>query len=226
MSTNLKLGGHKLGQDYGYYIDKVPQNVLEELGQQINRVKSNFSKGERFNHQLIGEIEHEYLIHPQPQTKQYIRNLSQQFENEFQYMFKNYNPIPPLKVDELWVNFQKKHEYNPIHNHNGVYSFVIWYQIPFTFENEKKYSHKQNNTIDGCKHGKFSFVIPDLFSKKGNIITVELDIDQSKEGYIAIFPSTLHHTVNPFYSSDEYRITIAGNVEAGDFHVYAPPKPI
>jgi hypothetical protein len=29
---------------------------------------------------------------------------------------------------------------------------------------------------------------------------------------MAFFPASLYHSVNPFYTSDEYRISIAGNV--------------
>mgnify|MGYP003634751248 CR=1 FL=1 len=211
MDGNLNLGYNSIYPNYGWYIDRVPQNVLNELGQQVNNLQSNFSKGEKLNDKLAGEIEHEYLIKTQYQTKQYIKDLSQQFENESQYMVLNHNPLPTLKFEYYWVNFQKKHEYNPIHCHTGVYSFVIWYQVPYTFENELKYTHKSN--YEHCTHGRFTFVIPTHSSfPDPNLQTQVLDIDKSKEGYIAIFPSSLNHTVYPFYSSDDYRITIAGNI--------------
>ena len=41
---------------------------------------------------------------------------------------------------------------------------------------------------------------------------LERHIDKNFEGYMAIFPSTLTHSVNPFYSTDEFRISISGNV--------------
>ena len=207
----MELGYYSIGENYGYLIDKAPQNVLEELGQQINILQSDFSKGVKHNNYLAGEIQHEYRISPQFQTKQYIKGLSQRFENESQYMVSNYNPLPTLKFDELWVNFQKKHEYNPIHNHGGVYSFVIWYQMPFTFENEIKY-HYGSDDGSKCMHGIFSFIAPNSFSNKRNVVGYSLPIDKSKEGYVAIFPSSLAHMVYPFYSSDDYRITVAGNV--------------
>jgi hypothetical protein len=211
--SSLELGYYPLVENYGYLIDKAPQNVLEELGQQINELQSDFSKGEKANYTLAGEIKHEYNIKPQFQTKQYIKDLAQRFENKSQYMSSNYNPIPTLKFENLWVNFQKKHEYNPIHNHTGVYSFVIWYQIPFTFENEKKYKHTPDNKR--CIHGEFMFVTPS-FNNINEVKTYPLGIDHSKEGYIAIFPSSLGHMVNPFYSSEGYRITVAGNIKPHD----------
>lgn len=206
MSRNLELGYYPIRENYGYGIDKAPQNVLEELGQQINNLQSDFSKGIKYNDNLAGEIQHEYKIPPQFQTKQYIKDLAQRFENESQYMVSNYNPIPTLKLDDLWVNLQKKHEYNPTHQHNGVYSFVIWYKIPFTFEDEQKYNYTTNRN---SLHGEFIFINPINVT---TIDTIGLGIDKSKEGYVAIFPSSLNHAVYPFYSSDEYRITVAGNI--------------
>jgi len=31
-------------------------------------------------------------------------------------------------------------------------------------------------------------------------------------GYMVMFPSSLHHMVNPFYECDEERISISGNI--------------
>ena len=206
--SNVEVGYHPLRENYGYYLDKVPQNILKELGLQIDELQFDFNKGTKFNNHLAGEIEHEYQLKPQFQFKQYIKNLSQQFENKSQYMFSNYNPNSLLKFDTLWVNFQKKHEYNPIHHHQGVYSFVIWYQIPYLLENERsQFGYKSRSSH--IHHGQFHFV----FTNENNIILNPLNMDKTKEGYIAIFPSSLPHMVYPFYSSDEYRITIAGNVE-------------
>ena len=207
MDSTLKLGYTEISPNYSWYIEKAPQNVLNELKIQIDKLQFNFSKGEKANNDLKGEIEHEYRIFPLYQTKQYIKDLSQLFENESQYMVSNYNPLPTLKCDDIWVNFQKKHEYNPMHNHSGIYSFVIWYQVPYTFENELKYHHSSQN----CSHGEFQFILPP-FNKNTTVYSEPIPIDKSKEGYVVIFPSQLPHLVYPFYSSDEYRITVAGNI--------------
>jgi hypothetical protein len=210
----LRLGYHQLGHHYGYLIDKAPQNVLKELEQQINNLQSDFSKGVKYNDNLAGQIQHEYSLVTQSQTKQYIQDLTQSIENKSNYLNVNYGYPLSLEADKLWVNFQKKYEYNPIHEHKGLYSYVIWYQIPYTFENEIKYHYNSDN--DKCKHGRFSFITPLTFSRSYNIDHIILDIDQTKEGYVAIFPSNLSHMVYPFYSSDGYRITVAGNVESSE----------
>ena len=212
---NLEIGYYPFEKNYGFYIDKVPENVLKELGKEIDKLQSNFSQGEKYNHKLAGEIKYEYIIPLQPQTERYIQELSQRFENESQYMHSNFNPVPNLKFDNLWVNFQKKHEYNPLHQHSGVYSFVIWYQVPYLFENERNQFGYGKEPMS-INHGQFHFI----YAHQNSLSINPLDIDKTKEGYITIFPSNLPHLVHPFYSSDEYRITVAGNILPSNMNLW------
>ena len=41
-----------------------------------------------------------------------------------------------LELHNLWVNYQK-HEFNPIHIHDGLFSFIIWHKVPYKMEDEK-----------------------------------------------------------------------------------------
>tara|TARA_R110000803_G_scaffold87508_3_gene154267 strand:+ start:9 stop:692 length:684 start_codon:yes stop_codon:yes gene_type:complete len=212
----LTLGYHSLNSNYGYYIDKVSQNVLDELKVQINELQTDFSKGEKYNDQLVGQIQHEYKIVQRPQTKEYIKGLTQAFEEESRYITSIFeqNVHFNLSMKEMWVNFQKKHEYNPQHIHKSILSYVIWYQIPYLNEDEKKYNYNKE-----CVHGNFYFTVPNtifssvIHSRIDHLKNYHLGIDKTKEGYIAIFPANLNHGVYPFYSSNDYRITISGNIE-------------
>jgi hypothetical protein len=38
------------------------------------------------------------------------------------------------------------------------------------------------------------------------------DVDNTWEGKMALFPADLNHIVYPFYTSEDYRISISGNV--------------
>ena len=50
-------------------------------------------------------------------------------------------------LKKLWVNYQKKYDFNPIHIHSGVFSFVIWVQIPYDLtEERKRYNLKGDET--------------------------------------------------------------------------------
>ena len=112
-----------------------------------------------------------------------------------------------LRLESAWVNFQKKGEFNPMHNHTGMYSFVLWYKIPYFSSIEEKASpgRKSNNNLAG----KFEFIYSNIL---GSVTGAMIDVDRQWEGQILLFPSMLNHTVYPFYSSDEYRISIAGNL--------------
>jgi hypothetical protein len=46
----------------------------------------------------------------------------------------------------------------------------------------------------------------------GRIKQVPIPVDSSYEGTIMMFPSALNHGVYPFYTSDEYRISVSGNI--------------
>ena len=114
---------------------------------------------------------------------------------------------------------QKKYECNFLHSHSGNLSFVIWVQIPYDIKNELKFATKiSNENISNLEDysssyqmisSTFKFVYTDFLGKLCNF---EMGIDKSSEGNIIMFPSALNHIVYPFYTSDDYRISIAGNL--------------
>lgn len=141
----------------------------------------------------------------------YSSNLQPVFRREIEKCFrtahspsKSFNKGADPKLTSFWVNFQKKYEYNPLHNHSGIFSFVIWMKIPYDIKKEQELpwvkGSKNQKTV-----GNFTFVGPDM---ENHILTMEKEI----EGYCAIFPSHLHHMVYPFYTSDEERVSISGNI--------------
>ena len=113
----------------------------------------------------------------------------------------------PLTMNSMWVNFQKKHEFNPIHNHHGVFSFVIFMKIPTDFSDQRNLSIASHANSDAISN--FSFSYTDIF---GKIRSHPMYMSPEYEGIILLFPSALMHQVYPFYESDETRITISGNV--------------
>lgn len=118
-----------------------------------------------------------------------------------------------LYLDSLWVNKQKKHEFNPIHFHSGALSFVIWLNIPYELEDETNHfpliSGTSPENKDNFYTSKFCFVYTDVL---GQIKQFPVPVDKTFEGTILMFPSSLQHTVYPFYTSDDYRISVSGNI--------------
>ena len=41
-----------------------------------------------------------------------------------------------FKLEKLWVNYQKQHEFVPPHNHSGPFSFVVFMKIPIHWKEQ------------------------------------------------------------------------------------------
>jgi hypothetical protein len=198
----------------GYMEFIVPYNVMMSIKNDIDGIlKSNFSLTKRHNYDLAGAIEKEYQLKDSvPEIESFVTAAAKEYWSELRS--PNGNMTYKLgKADDgtidIWANFQKKFEYNPLHKHGGVLSFVIWYQVPYDIEEERKLPIHQNP--DECSAAAFNFVFPDP-QIVGGISQLKIIVDKSKEGHMIIFPATLRHSVNPFYTSDDYRISISGNL--------------
>lgn len=110
------------------------------------------------------------------------------------------------KVD-TWINFQRKYEFNPVHGHSGHFSYVYWAKIPYNIEEERNLSFVTNAATQAA--GCFAFVWSNIF---GRMSSHEIPISKEDEGRFIVFPSILLHTVYPFYTSDEERISLSGNI--------------
>ena len=128
--------------------------------------------------------------------------------------FKNVGVIPvldghPYCLNTWWVNYQKQYEFNPLHDHSGVYSFVIWLKIPVEFE-------KQNEGYDTNTPVKSAFQF-NYTNILGEICTFNYPTGKNFEGMMLFFPSKLRHQVYPFYNCDEERISVSGNVLVNEY---------
>jgi len=129
-------------------------------------------------------------------------------DNIIREVSKNHLGSVLPKLSNFWVNYQYKTEFNPLHWHTGDLSFVIWLKVPYDWENEKQLDIvKDSNSLD--KVGNFVFVWADDSKLESHVIFMNEHI----EGHMAVFPSWLSHMVYPFYTSDDARVSISGNVE-------------
>jgi len=179
---------------------------------------SEQSKSEKLDitDRLIGNLEETYDLTQMPfyqfnKVETYLRDLCGEFEQNFELMksykiFSAPNGSIDLNLKMLWVNYQKKYEFNPVHHHSGLYSFVIWMKIPYSCE-EDEFKEKRGNPTQKYA-GTFCFLDTDPVS---GIEDFKIKLDSSYEKTILIFPSKLRHIVYPFYTSDDYRISISGN---------------
>jgi len=142
-----------------------------------------------------------------------ILGCIEMYENKFQYFNRMFNFMvdientpTTLELERMWFNIQRKGEFLPLHNHSGIYTFVIWAKIPFHFQSEKDLS--PNPMTIKSRAGYFQFLLTDSL---GKITSYDIPVDKSYEGTICIFPSQLMHQVYPFYSTNDVRISLSGN---------------
>tara|TARA_B100000029_G_C17588008_1_gene961704 strand:- start:437 stop:1045 length:609 start_codon:yes stop_codon:yes gene_type:complete len=133
-----------------------------------------------------------------------INPLINQFNKTFQYKHENIYKEHPYFLKDFWVNYQHQHEYQPIHNHGGAYSFVIWLKIPTDYEEQNK-----DNTANFKLNGVFEFQYLNIL---GESCMYRYQLTKKDEGTMLFFPSKLLHAVYPYYNCEEERVSISGNV--------------
>ena len=204
------------------FFSEVPPDIFSWLK---NAAKQSKEKNIDGRGALAGHINEEYDIYKhsvksqsivQPDNVNFIRyeNFIKQcaFDQYFDDFWDKTNILTTscqLKVVSTWVNFQKKHEFNPPHNHSGVFSWIIFLNIPYNLEDEDRVFPIMTDRALSTSRLSFLQVSPIV---KGGVDSVTLNVDKSFEGKMLMFPSYVQHEVFPFYTSDDYRITISGNV--------------
>ena len=129
------------------------------------------------------------------ELKNHIFFLTDVYKKQFMVDPSNTRTITkflPFSFDKPWINYQKKFDFVPNHVHEGVFSYTIWMNIPF--KNEGKFA------------GNFAFAYNSIEG------LTRTEIIEPTAGKMILFPSKIYHQVYPFYTSDEYRISISGNV--------------
>ena len=156
----------------------------------------------KFNAKLAGIIKEEYAYRKKeiflPEISQVLGVYDQALQK-----FKNkpYEQKPEYLLNSLWVNYMKKNEYNPPHDHADNLSFVIFLDIPEEIKKEQK-------EYQGQSGGPGSLMF--LYGE-GNRQAITYQGIHPNNGDMFIFPSWVKHYVAPFYS-DVTRISVSGNV--------------
>jgi hypothetical protein len=184
--------------NHGFVICKLTDDDLLEIKQEVDSIQSDFGSADPYNQNLLGNIEHEYKLN----------SCIPKFETLCNDLIKKYYGWNggQLYMPGAWVNFQKKYEFNPPHYHDGDFVSVIWLKIPYTRQQELDSSRV---LPDRNLAGYFSFLYVDTM---GKINQTSLPLDEDYENAMVIFPAHTFHMVYPFYTSDDYRISVSGNL--------------
>jgi len=187
----------------GYTATTVDTATLETL-QNYTR---NMPRSAGIDHSHVGVVTQEHRI-----TDSEVQALlSATLEPIVQeYVQNNHFPLQPrpLGLTDCWVNFQQQGEYMVPHTHRGLFSFALWTQVPFTQAEEAQ--HRESVGKPSTALHSFTFHYTDSL---GRITPYDIPVDREWEGTLVLFPCEMMHSVTPFYSTDQERITISGNIE-------------
>lgn len=194
-------------ESFLYLESKIPEEILNQVKKDVEYVFNNQKDFEKYNQKLAGNLKKEFEVH---KTNQILEPILIALANE---CYKHLTETDEIDEDyiwaipDVWVNYQQKYEHNPIHKHTGDLSFILWIKIPYDLEQELNLENAINS--NNPSNSLFNFVYTDIW---GRITAYPLKLDKSCEGKIVVFPSFLNHMVYPFHTSDEYRISVSGNL--------------
>jgi len=129
--------------------------------------------------------------------------------NYYKYHVEKEESPPEFGLDGFWVNYMKQHEFNPLHSHSGLFSFVIFVKIPTHWEEQHALPFSVNSNSPVASD--FVFVRSEKDSELCE--NTNFSMSPEDEGRMLFFPAWLKHMVYPFYGTEEERITISGNID-------------
>jgi hypothetical protein len=203
MSTEHYYGNFP---NLGFVGATLSEEEVSSIREEIAEIQDNFDTAEQIHHGHAGNIKKEYVLKKcLPAIFDAIVPLVTEYQKVFDFGKKGINEYA---ISTAWVNFQTKHEYFTSHTHQGLFSFALWITVPYTIEEEQKFCSTENKFINTIP--AFNFHYTDAL---GRIRPWVIPVDSTFENKIVVFPGSLNHSVNPFYSSDGYRIVVSGNID-------------
>jgi len=191
---------------------KLPEDVTKDIWKAIKKARKN---PDNMKDELAGNISSSIRLDADsPQLAEFLNTILPEFiKSHIESYGAPWRAVMKegegFNLESLWVNFQKKHEFNPPHDHSGVFSFVIWMQIPTSYAEQKKLPVcAESNADNHISNFAFSYT-----NTMGKVSTFAYNMEKEAEGYMVMFPSQMLHQVFPFFESDGERISISGNVD-------------
>ena len=207
---NIQLSGRKISPlNKGWLETDLPNSVMERLQNYIETAKKNPINA---NDSLAGNISKSLTL--KDKDDWFFKNVISSFIDSFDKTYPEYlkgisifTENAPFCLNILWVNFQKEIDFNPLHDHGGVFSFVIWVKIPIDWQEQHALPISANSNLPSASNFEFSYI-----SMLGDISSYPYKLDKTSEGMMLFFPAKLMHTVYPFYNCNKERISISGNI--------------
>jgi len=193
----------------GWLQGKLPKSVMEKLQSYIEEAKKN---PVNHNKVLAGNIS--LSLKMKDKNNWFLNTILTEFIKHFSVFYPTYidgisifTEHAPYCLESFWVNFQKQNEFNPYHNHGGVFSFVIFVKIPTDWREQHALPVSANSNSPCASDFEFQYT-----TMLGQLNKIAYPLDKNSEGTMLFFPSKLNHQVYPFYNCDKERVSISGNI--------------
>jgi len=187
--------------NWGPYVmkTKMPDYIIKKLKTEGRKTKENY------NYKLAGHLDNQYM---------YPANIQKWFYEEIQPIVQAYRNghckfhgieelTVELSADDLWVNYMKAGDFNPIHTHGGDYSFVLFLDVPKQLKKEQE-EFEGTSAKPGSLMFEYTQQARPRYATSGTAIVPET-------GDFFMFPAMLQHWVCPF-KSKVTRISVSGNL--------------
>ncbi len=188
----------------GYVRSTVEPGQITQLLRWVDSIDEDTAK---MDHSHVGVVEREYEITDQS-AKEELSNILgpmvQQYCTDMHFSVEQ----RPMGLTTAWCNLQQSGEYFAAHTHNGVFSFALWLEVPFTQADERAWREARGKS--GRETASFQFHYTDAL---GRITPNVLEVDRSWEREIVVFPGEMMHSVTPYYSTDARRVVVSGNID-------------
>ena len=197
-------------QLFGWLEAELPKSVMSRLQSYIETAKKNSIN---VNHNLAGNISKSLKL--EDKDNWLLKNILIPHINKFDECYPTYatqvsflTEDAPYYLDRFWVNFQKENEFNPLHDHTGIFSFVVWVKIPTDWREQHALPISAASNTPCASDFEFWYM-----SMWGQLVNSTYRLNKESEGQMLLFPAKLMHTVHPFYNCDKERISISGNIK-------------
>jgi hypothetical protein len=182
----------------------IPDEIYDVIMNEVNEISNDWNSHQKWNDGLAGNMEKQYeMVKSISVFEPYLNDMCRSYGEHWNF----YKKSGDYKLSQMWVNFQRKNEFNPIHHHNELFSFVCWLKIPYNIQDELNAPHVKDTNAKAAS--AFQFIYPNIL---GQLTLETLYVSSGWEKRIVLFPAHLSHCVYPFSTSDDYRISISGNL--------------
>ena len=179
---------------------KLPDYIIKRLHTDGKK------KLQSYNKKLAGHLNTQFLYNSD--TTGWFYKETQAIWQCFRESHCKFHGIENLQVEldahDLWVNFMKAGDFNPIHTHGGDYSFVVFVDVPTKLS-------KEQDDFEGTSAKPGSLMFEFTQQAKPRWATTGQAM-KPQTGDMYIFPALLQHWVAPFKSKIT-RVSVSGNLQ-------------